>query len=145
MCGLRRSPRARWRRILLALACIGAAGWIALAEGTTPSRLPTSTTSGRSTGRGEDGHGAIHRLEAEAAESSRLRDGCGRGHYKDDAGVVFGDVVRRAASRRVGTDAAEPGRGGRLTLRYYNADTVPAARPSSPTQKICDEFKIPQP
>ena len=50
---------------------------------------------------------------------------CGREHYKDDAGVVFGDVnlrEGRVTQSRDGTPQ-NPGAGGWPTLRYYNADT----------------------
>ena len=69
-------------------------------------------------------------------------------HYKDDAGVVFGDVnlrESRVTQSRDGTPQ-NPGAGGWPTLRYYNADTGPGGAPVEriTTQKICDEFKIPQ-
>ena len=69
-------------------------------------------------------------------------------HYKDDAGVVFGDVnlrEGRVTQSRDGTPQ-NPGAGGWPTLRYYNADTGPGGAPVEriTTQKICDEFKIPQ-
>ena len=69
-------------------------------------------------------------------------------HYKDDAGVVFGDVnlrEGRVTQSRDGTPQ-NPGAGGWPTLRYYNADMGPGGAPVEriTTQKICDEFKIPQ-
>ena len=69
-------------------------------------------------------------------------------HYKDDAGVVFGDVnlrEGRVTQSRDGTPQ-NPGAGGWPTLRYYNADTGPGGAPVEriTNQKICDEFKIPQ-
>ena len=73
-------------------------------------------------------------------------------HYKDDAGVVFGDVnlrEGRVTQSRDGTPQ-NPGAGGWPTLRYYNADTWKSRRRarradrSSGSKKICDEFKIPQ-
>ena len=69
-------------------------------------------------------------------------------HYKDDAGVVFGDVnlrEGRVTQSRDGTPQ-NPGAGGWTTRRYYNADTGPGGAPVEriTNQKICDEFKIPQ-
>ena len=69
-------------------------------------------------------------------------------HYKNDAGVVFGDVnlrEGRVTQSRDGTPQ-NPGAGGWPTLRYYNADTGPGGAPVEriTNQKICDEFKIPQ-
>ena len=52
-------------------------------------------------------------------------------HYKDDAGVVFGDVnlrEGRVTQSRDGTPQ-NPGAGGWPTLRYYNADTGPGGAP----------------
>ena len=48
-------------------------------------------------------------------------------HYKNDEGVVFGDVnlrEGRVTQSRDGTPQ-NPGAGGWPTLRYYNADTGP--------------------
>ena len=69
-------------------------------------------------------------------------------HYKNDEGVVFGDVnlrEGRVTQSRDGTPQ-NPGAGGWPTLRYYNADTGPGGAPVEriTNQKICDEFKIPQ-
>ena len=69
-------------------------------------------------------------------------------HYRNDEGVVFGDVNLReghVTQSRDGTPQ-NPGAGGWPTLRYYNADTGPGGAPVEriTNQKICDEFKIPQ-
>ena len=137
-------PGLHWCRLRLAAA---------LAEGTTPSRLPTSTTSwsvrwprarrpwcGSSPPRAGEARGVKQAPGWRAAVE----------HYKDDAGVVFGDVnLREGHTRKVGTGRSQNlGAGGAGRRCGTTTRTrVPAARPSSgsrPTQKICDEFKIPQ-
>ena len=68
-------------------------------------------------------------------------------HYKDDAGVVFGDVnlrEGRVTQSRDGTPQ-NPGAGGWPTLRYYNADTGPGGAPENRADHASrdgDEFKI---
>lgn len=66
---------------------------------------------------------------------------------KDDPGVVFGDINLRESPIRSAPDGTpmNPGAGGWPTLRYFNAETGVGGAPveRKTTQKICDEFKVP--